>query len=92
MSREVLGDLGQIGFHFRALEIFVECSRGVGNICGAGLYRHALASGLTGESGALMHEHATQLGYTLGWAGFALIQTMLEVYCGSRRHNHSISP
>ena len=49
-GREILSDLARLGFHLKALEAFVESTYGMDAIFGMGLYRHALASGLTGES------------------------------------------
>ncbi len=48
MRREMLTDLAKLGFHFRALEAFVESTCGADAFLQNGLYRHALASGLTG--------------------------------------------
>jgi hypothetical protein len=55
-GREVLSDLARLGFHFQALEAFVESTYGVDAIFGMGLYRHALASGLTGEATGKLRE------------------------------------
>lgn len=52
----MLSDLARLGFHFQALEAFVESTYGVDAIFGMGLYRHALASGLTGEATRKLRE------------------------------------
>ena len=51
-----MSDLARLGFHFQALEAFVESTYGVDAIFGMGLYRHALASGLTGEATGKLRE------------------------------------
>ena len=51
--REMLSDLAKLGFHFRALESFVDDTCSADAFLKRGLYRHALASGLTGSFGCL---------------------------------------
>jgi hypothetical protein len=47
--REMLSDLAKLGYHFHALETFVDNTCSADAFLTCGLYRHALASGLTGN-------------------------------------------
>ena len=88
MRREMLSDLAKLGFHFRALEAFVESTCGADAFLQSGLYRHALASGLTGMQPAATGSHGISLSRDLSCLlAFFLFDINCPFEDGSCRHS-----